>query len=137
TTTPPVLVPRMNDTFNGPALSSAWTATDRGLEQNGPAGYNAPDLAANPGRVTLGGTANNQYWYGRSIESTATFPSNLDSEVSVDRVSLTGTGTAFRSSLWIYGDADHYLHFSQNRNEGGWSYNANDVGGFGTNNPTG
>src|SRR6185503_7650611 len=51
TTTPPVLVPRMNDTFNGPALSSAWTATDRGLEQNGPAGYNAPDLAANPGRV--------------------------------------------------------------------------------------
>ena len=137
TTTPPTLFPRMSDTFNGPALSSAWTATDRGLEQNAPAGYNPPDLTTNPGRVTLGGTATNQFWYGRSIETTATFPSNLDSEVAVDRVSLTGTGTAYRSSLWIFGDAEHYLHFSQNRNEGGWSYNANDVGGFGTNNPGG
>jgi hypothetical protein len=137
TTTPPVLFPRMSDTFDGPALSGAWTTTDRGLEQNAPAGYNPPDLTTNPGRVTLGGTSNNQFWYGRSIETTATLSSALDAEVSVERVSLTGTGTAYRSSLWIYGDADHYLHFSQNRNEGGWSYNANDVGGFGTNNPTG
>jgi hypothetical protein len=139
TTTPPILLPRMSDNFDAPALSPSWTVTDRGLEQNAPAGYNPPDLATNPGRLTLGGTATNQFWYGRSVETTASFSSALDAEVGVDRVALTGTAaaTAYRSSLWIYGDAGHYLHFSQNRKEGGWSFNANDVGGFGTNNPTG
>lgn len=131
----PVLAPVFNDDFSGGTLSPAWTPVDRGLEQVGPAGYNAPSVAG--GQLTLGGTTNNQYWFGSSVATTQDFSSALDAEVSVDRVSLTGTGTAYRSSLWIYGDDGHYLHFSQNRGESGWSYNANDVGGIGTNNPTG
>lgn len=130
-----VLAPVFNDDFSGGTLSPAWTPTTRGLEQNAPAGYNAPSVAG--GQLTLGGTTNNQYWFGSSVESTASYSSAVEAEVSVDRVSLTGSGTAYRSSLWIYGDDGHYLHFSQNRGESGWSYNANDVGGIGTNNPTG
>ena len=135
--TAPTFVSRLSDTFDAAPLSNKWVVTDRGLEQNAPAGYNAPDLSTTPGRLTLGGTTNNQFWYGRSVETASSFPTGVDSEVSVDRVSLAGSGTAYRSSLWVFGDASHYLHFSQNINEGGWTYNANDGAGIGTNQPTG
>ncbi|MEX2186945.1 MAG: LamG-like jellyroll fold domain-containing protein [Pirellulales bacterium] len=133
----PTLQTVFSDNFDGGVLSGAWNAIDRGLESTGPAGYNAPDLTTNPGRLTLGGTTSNQYWYGSSVITDADFSSAIESEIAVDRVSLSGAGTAFRSSLWIYGDDGHYLHFSQNMGEGGWSFNANDVGGIGTNQPTG
>jgi hypothetical protein len=80
---------------------------------------------------------NLQYWFGNSIESNAHYSSSLETSVSVDRVSLTGAGTAYRSSLWILGDDGHYLHFSQNIGELGWSWNARDDGGLGTLNPVG
>ncbi len=111
-----------------------WNVTDRGLENNAPAGYNAPDVT--DGKLTLGGTATSQYWFGTSVESKFTLDSNIETLVSVDRLSLTGTGR-FRSSLWIIGDGGHYLHFGQNMNEGGWGWNARDDGGLGTLNPTG
>jgi hypothetical protein len=112
-----------------------WTSTDRGLENNLPAGYNPPSAAG--GEATLGGTTTAQYWYGSSIESVPTFDSRLETWVSVDRVSLTGAGTARRSSVWIFGDDAHYLHFSQNIGENGWQFNARDDGGVGTLLPTG
>jgi len=112
-----------------------WTSTNRGLENNAPAGYDPPTTAA--GQVVLSGTSNAQYWYGNSIESNQHFSSSLQTTVSVDRVSLTGTGTAYRSSLWVLGDDGHYLHFSQNVGENGWSWNARDDGGGGDLNPTG
>lgn len=124
------------DQFDDPVLS-AWIPTTRGLENNAPAGYNPPDVTTNPGRLTLGGTTNNQYWYGNTVQLAADLPNLLETEVRVDRVSLSGSGTAYRSSLWIFGDDGHYLHFSQNVGENGWSYNANDAGGIGTNQPTG
>lgn len=122
----------MSDSF---ADLSAWTSTNRGLEANVAAGYDAPSLSN--GIVTLGGTTSSQYWYGSSLESNQSFDSFKESIVSVDRISLSGTGTAFRSSLWILGDDGHYLHFSQNAGENGWQWNANDVGGSGTLTPTG
>ncbi|MES2467523.1 MAG: LamG-like jellyroll fold domain-containing protein [Verrucomicrobiota bacterium] len=128
-----VLAPVLSDNFSSGLAN--WTATERGLENVGPAGLNAPSTAGN--QVVLGGTVTSQYWFGSSIESNLSFNSSLETEISVDRVSLTGSGTAFRSSLWIYGDADHYLHFSQNFNEGGWGYNAKDVGGTGAASATG
>lgn len=129
----PALTTVLADNFST-GLSN-WTPTDRGLENNGPAGLNAPSTAGN--QLTLGGTVTSQYWFGSSLESNLTFASNQPTEISVDRVALTGTGTAFRSSLWIYGDADHYLHLSQNFGEGGWSYNYKDLGGTGTGSATG
>lgn len=132
----PIFTELYRDEFNDPVLS-AWIPTTRGLENNAPAGYNPPDVTTNPGRLTLGGTTNNQYWFGNTVQLAADLPNILETEVAVDRVSLSGSGTAYRSSLWIYGDDGHYLHFSQNVGETGWSYNANDVGGIGTNQPTG
>src|SRR4029434_8956700 len=70
-------------------------------------------------------------------DPTAHSSSSLETAVSVDRVSLSGAGTAYRSSLWILGDDGHYLHFSQNIGELGWSWNARDDGGRGTLNPIG
>ena len=89
------------------------------------------------GTVTLGGTTNSQTGFGTSLESVDTFDSRVETEVSVKRVLLDYTGTAGRSSLWIFGDNAHYLHFSQEPGEDGWPYNARDDGGAGTLLPTG
>ncbi len=123
-----------SDNFSGGL--SAWTATTRGLENNTAAGYNAPSINGS-GQLVLGGTTTSQYWFGSSIESVASYSATKSTSVSVDRVSLSGTGTAWRSSMWILGDDGHYLHLSQNMNETGWGWNARDDGGQGTNNPTG
>lgn len=132
-----LLVTALSDNFSG-GLGN-WTATDRGLENNGAAGLNAPSTAGN--QLTLGGTVTTQYWYGSTLESNLSFDSNVETAVTVDRVSLTGSGTAigpvYRSSLWVYADNGNYLHFSQNMNENGWSYNTRDDGGLGSANATG
>ncbi len=122
-----------SDTFDGDL--SQWTVTNRGLENNAAVGYDAPVVSG--GAVTLGGTTSNQYWYGSSLESVDTFDSRLVTEVTVTRGALTGSGSAWRSSVWILGDAAHYLHFSQNVGETGWGYNARDDGGTGGLNPIG
>jgi hypothetical protein len=123
----PTVTELFSDNFSG--TLQAWTATNRGLENNAPVGYNAP--AVENGQLVLGGATTQQYWFGSSIESNATFDSRLFTEVSVSRVSLSGSGSAWRSSLWILGDVGHYLHFSQNVGETGWSTNVRDDGGLG------
>jgi hypothetical protein len=132
--TPPAKQTVFSDNFSA-GISGKWTPTDRGLENNAPAGYNPPDTAG--GTLSLSGTTNAQYWFGNSIESIQRFSSSIETLITVDRISLTGSGTAYRSSLWILGDNGHYLHFSQNVGELGWSWNARDDGGVGTLNPTG
>jgi hypothetical protein len=129
----PVLQPIFTENFSG--TLNQWNLTTRGLESNSAAGYDTPLLDA--GTVILGGTTTSQYWFGSSIESKTTFDSRIETEVSVKRVLLSNIGTAGRSSLWIVGDAAHYLHFSQNLGENGWQYNARDDGGLGGLNPTG
>lgn len=114
---------------------SRWGESTRGLENNAAAGYDAPDATGE--ELTLAGTTNFQYWFGNSLESVMEFDSRLSTEVRVTRVSLSGSGTAWRSSLWILGDDGHYLHYSQNVGENGWQYNARDDGGSGTLGPTG
>lgn len=130
---PPTLTTALSDDFSG--TLAAWTATNRGLENNAAAGYNPPAIVN--GEAVLGGTTTQQYWFGSSLESVANFDSRLYSEVSVRRVSVAGSGSAYRSSLWLFGDAAHYVHFSQNVGEGGWSTNVRDDGGLGTLNATG
>lgn len=130
----PTLVTVFSDNFSGD-LFSKWNLVDRGLENTANGGYDEQTISA--GAAVLGGTTNAQYWLGSSLETLDTFDSRIYSEVSVNRVSLTGSGSAYRSSVWIYGDAAHYLHLSQNIGENGWSFNARDDGGAGTYNPTG
>lgn len=113
-----------------------WIPTNRGLENNGPANYNAPSTTG--GKLTLGGTTNSQYWFGSTIETSIGFDSTKETLISVDRLSLSiGASTAGRSSLWILGDNGQYLHFSHNPTEGGWRWNARNDLGLGTLQPVG
>ncbi len=123
------------DDFAAASVDPAkWEVIDQGLETTAISGLTATQAG---GQITFSGTTAVNYWAGKSLRSVATFSNRSNVTAEVDRVSLTGTGTAYRSSLWLWADADHYLHFSQNINEGGWSWNANDVGGTGTLAPTG
>ena len=126
---PPILITEGFDSLAG------WTSTNRGLENNSPAGYNAPAISG--GALSLSGTTTSQFWFGSSVESLTSYDATKPTNVSIDRVSVSGSGSAFRSSLWILGDDSHYMHFSQNVGEGGWSWNSRDDGGQGTFNPTG
>jgi hypothetical protein len=131
--TPPTLQTTFSDSFASGLTN--WTPSNRGLEANAPAGYNPPDTTG--AQVSLSGTTNSQYWFGNSIESNARYNSTLETLITVDRISLAGSGTAYRSSLWILGDDAHYLHYSQNVGETGWQWNARDDGGVGSLLPTG
>ena len=131
--TAPVLATVLSDNFSTNLAN--WTVSNRGLENNAAAGYDAPVITA--GAVVLGGTTTSQYWFGSSLESVKTFDTRQPAEVTVKRVALTGSGTAYRSSVWIHGGDSHYLHLSQNVGEGGWSYNARAASGIGNLNPTG
>ena len=135
TSTSPPRVTKFSDNFSSGLAN--WTPTNRGLENNGPDGQVPPDASSGQVVLSASSSANLQYWFGNSIESNARYSNSLETSVSVDRVSLTGAGTAYRSSLWILGDDGHYLHFSQNIGELGWSWNARDDGGLGTLNPVG
>jgi hypothetical protein len=128
----------LTDGFDGPAIDTGkWTEVDQGLENAGAAGYSA---AISGGTLVLSGTATQQYWYGKTLRSVSRFNARRRQELTVDRVALTRGGpvtNVVRSSVWLWADAGHYVHFSHNWNEGGWSYNSNDAGGSGTLNPTG
>jgi len=124
------VVTTLKDPFTGTAVDTTkWTITNRGLENNGDAGYNAPTEDPATG-LTLGGTTNNQYWYGKSLESVDQFSSSQQVTVSLDRVSLAGSGTAWRSSLWLLQPGGQFEQFAQNQGESGWEYN-HTVGGSG------
>lgn len=131
---PATTVTPLADSFTGTSIDNAkWEVIEQGLESTAVSGL----TAAQNGQLTLAGTTAFNYWAGKSLRSVQTFSTRSTVTAEVDRVSLAGTGTAYRSSLWLWADANHYLHFSQNFNEGGWSWNANDLGGTGTLNPTG
>ena len=125
----------LSDDFAAASVDGAkWNTLNLGLESTADGGYTASTTG---GTLALGGTSTFSYWAGKSLESVARFSSRAKVTFTVDRVSLAGSGTAYRSSMWLRADANHYLHFSQNFGEGGWGYNSNDVGGTGTVGPTG
>ncbi len=129
TTTP------LTDDFTTPPVDALkWITLNQGLESTADGGLTA---TVSGGQVALGGTTAVNFWAGKSLQSVQRFSSRAKVTFTVDRVSLSGTGTAYRSSMWLHADAGHYLHFSQNVGEGGWGFNSNDVGGTGTVGPTG
>ncbi len=122
----------LDDDFGTPTVdTSKWNIINKGLESTADGGYDAPSTAG--GVLTLGGTTSHSYWAGSTLQSVETFTDSYETTVTVDRVSLSGSGDAYRSSLWIWADDGHYLHFSQDVGEAGWQYNWNDVGGLGGN----
>ena len=127
-TTPPALT-TLTDPLTGNGVDATkWNVTNRGLENNGPAGYTATEDATG---LTLSGTATSQYWYGASLESKDVFRSEYQTTISVDRTALTGTGSAWRSSLWIFQPTagGQFLQYAQDVNETGWEFNQTTNGG--------
>jgi hypothetical protein len=124
----------LGDDFEGPAVDGArWEVVDQGLESTADSGLT---VTQSGGRLSIGGTTSVAGWAGKSLRSAQSFSTRSTVAAQVRRHSLTGSG-ARRSSLWLWGDANHYLHFSQNIGENGWTWNAVDAGGTGTSNPTG
>lgn len=133
------VVSSISDSFTGSSVNTAaWNETDKGLESGDDTvinpssysnawGYNQPSESASG--LVLGGTTNKSYWGGDSIESVNQLSTTSPETITVTRGSLTGSGSAYRSSLWIYQDSTHYLHFAQDVNESNWQYNYSDNGG--------
>jgi hypothetical protein len=127
---PTVDVLVFEDTFPAGGVDGGkWNIINKGLESTADGGYDPPSTTGDV--LTLGGTTSHSYWAGKTLQSVDTFPVTDPTTFLVDRVSLSQQGTAGRSSMWIWSDDDHFLHFSQNVGENGWSYNWNDVGGMG------
>ncbi len=125
----------LSDDFSAASVDAGkWEAIDQGLESTAASGITETQSG---GQITLSGTTSVNYWAGRSLRSAASFSTASTIRAEADRISLTGSGSAYRSSLWLWGDATHYLHFSQNVGENGWTWNASDAGGSGTLAPTG
>ena len=132
---------RLADGFTADTIDAAkWDVIEKGLESP-PGGAHITgqiaDTTTNADQLSLGGQSVGGYWSGMSARSVDSFDTGLLTIVSVDRMSLSGAGTAYRSSLWLWADDDHYFHFSQDVGENGWQWNAKDVGGTGTSSPIG
>ncbi|MDW8038153.1 MAG: LamG-like jellyroll fold domain-containing protein [Thermoguttaceae bacterium] len=125
--------PLIRDSFSGPTINNlTWTVIEKGLEKEGSGTAGTIQASINSdGQLLISGTANTNYWGGITLRSAQAFPRDQKTVFAVERISLEGTGSAYRSSIWIWGDSGHYLHFSQNVGENGWSYNWNDQGGLG------
>ncbi len=124
----------MVEAFNGTDVHAGrWNVINRGLESTADGGYDPPNVAG--GTVTLGGTytETSGHWRGKTLESVDTFdvPDGGELKFEVDRVSLSGSGNAWRSSMWMYADSSHFVHYAQDVGETNWQYNA------GNNNPVG
>ena len=132
-----------SDDFSSPTLDATrWTVLQYGLESPrvghpGTIAGGVADTTTNPGQLTLGGTASGQYWPGMTVRSAQAFDASLETILAVRRVSLSGSGSAWRSSIWLWGDDHHIIHFGQNVGENGWEWNAEDAGGIGTDDPYG
>ena len=132
---PTALTTPVADDFAAPAVDVLkWEEIDQGLENTAVSGLTATQSG---GQLTMGGTSTVTAWAGKSLRNTASFSTRSRVTAEVDRVSLTGVGGARRSSLWLWADASHYLHFSQNIGQSGWTWNASDTGGTGTLNAIG
>ncbi|HOD80599.1 MAG: hypothetical protein BWX88_02953 [Planctomycetes bacterium ADurb.Bin126] len=113
----------MYDNFNSGSIDPAkWTVIRKGLEH---AGDFPGNLAASvqDGVLTISGSTGSQYWYGVTLQSAVQFPSENGATFTVQREALSKSGSAGRSSVWIWADDNNFLHFSDNFGENGWQYN--------------
>lgn len=126
----------LEDDFNDTQIDPAkWVINQSGFEATGAANVTIQEAA---GVAVMNATATASYWGGASLKTVASFavPAGEVLSFTVDRVSLTRTGTAGRSSMWIT-DATRgrFVMFAQNMGENGWQYNRR-IGESGDN-PTG
>lgn len=118
----------MSDDFSGDRMDSTkWTLMNLGLRSST---ANALTAEVADGKFAVSGTNDVNYWSGKSIRSVPTFRATPESPltVEVDRVSLDGSGTGFRSAVWLYVGPSQYIHFAQSGEFGYWAYNKDGSG---------
>ncbi|MDO4575973.1 MAG: LamG domain-containing protein [Planctomycetia bacterium] len=72
------------------------------------------------------GSSTSTHWSGATLQSQETYTATEENPVlfSVNRLYMNHTGTAARSSIWLWNGTGKYVHFSQNtENSNGWTYN--------------
>lgn len=122
----------LSDDFNDNSIDTGkWDVIDKGLESNAVSGISASETNQ---QMKFNGSTSVSCWAGKSVRSKAVFSASTGTPltVEVDRVSLSGSGTAYRSSIWLYVSDTQYLHVSQCINETNWSYNKDGGIGGGT-----
>lgn len=126
----------LSDDFNGTQIDPAqWVINQSGFEPTGAANVTIQEAG---GVAVMDTTATASYWGGASLKTVASFavPAGEVLSFTADRIALTRSGTAGRSSMWIT-DAtrQRFVMFAQNLGENGWQYNRR-IGEAGDN-PTG
>ncbi len=131
-------VSSLTDNFTADTVDAAKWNTQAADFEVGSGTYTA-DTTSNVDQLTIAGTNTNQsFWGGTTLESVNTFSSSVETTITVDRVSLSGAGTAKRSSLWIdQNPSASFLHFAHNHGENGWQWNSNEQGPTGGGNNIG
>lgn len=113
----------MQDDFAGNAVdASKWTIVNQGLRSTSASALTA---AVSDGTLKLSGTTDIATWAGKSLRSIPTFRATPEEPltVEVDRVSLDGSGTGYRSAVWLYVGPSQYIHFAQSGEYNRWVFN--------------
>jgi len=119
----PPRISELSDDFDGAAIDDAkWQVIDLGLESRQPSGIKAGPTG---GALQFEGATGVDYWAGKTLMSRGAF--DVDGgrplQVSVRRLALQAQGSGARSSLWLWVDPLNYIMFSQDTEQGHWSYN--------------
>jgi len=123
-----VTITSLSDDFSAPAIDAGKWSTMPADFEAGTGTYTA-DTTTNPGKLTIAGTNDiSSYWGGLVLQSVDTFDSSKPAGIKVDRVSIAGSGSAYRSGMWIKQTDGTYLHYAHNVGENGWQYNPNNHG---------
>ena len=128
----PNAITYLADNFDDNSIDTAkWDVIDKGLESTAASGLTASETSS---QFRVNGTTSVNYWAGKTLRSKGYFNPTAGSPLTVDldRVSLSGSGTAYRSSIWLWKSDTQYIHVGHNIGENNWQYNKDGVTGQGT-----
>ncbi len=118
---------QLTDDFAGSSYdTSKWELSTRGFES----GTGDMTVKTENGQLVMEGGLAEQYWGGISLKSTKEFMASKETRlvVTVDRVSMTQTGTSGRSGVYITtADRSKFVSVMHNYPETGWCANYTDV----------
>lgn len=113
----------MQDDFSGNEIDTGkWNVINQGLRSTSASALTA---SVSDGKLKLSGTTDIATWAGKSLRSIPTFRATPEAPltVEVDRVSLDGSGTGYRSAVWLYVGPSQYIHFAQSGEYNRWVFN--------------
>ena len=118
---PPVV---FSDLFEDATTAEKWRVNETSFET----GVGSPNVTLNDSNTAIvlsAGVAGN-FWPGVALTSERTFSASAEDplHLQIERVSVEGEGSAYRSGVWIStADRSQYVFFGQNIGENGWQYN--------------